>query len=167
MSCLSVLLTCSDPEFKTLELFTQEAYGALPETDTGNTPYTMAFVTSLMHPFHEGPAKKDRHLSSMPAFPSLISGIAPEECDILTRHLFPPQERSELNYNRFIVMDELAEKTKTVLLACNCEIDGKLQLLRSDFGNALLTILAPENTILTMDQLASEAAKMGDGISRL
>lgn len=127
----------------------------------------MAFVTSLKHPFHEGLAKKDCRSSSVPALPSLLSGASPEECDILTRHLFPPQERSELNYNRFIVMDELTEKTKTVLLACNGEIDGKLQLLRSDFGNALLAILAPENTILTMDLMASEAAKRGDGVSRL
>lgn len=152
---------------KTLESFTQEAYGALLETDPGIAPYTMAFVTSLKHPFHEGPASKDRHLSSMPALPSLLSGASPEECDILTRHFFPPQDRSELNYNRFIIMDELVEKAKTVLLACNCEFDGKLQLLRSDFGNALLAIMAPENTILTMDQIASEAVKRGDGVSRL
>lgn len=127
----------------------------------------MAFVTSVKHPFHEGPAKKNRHLSSMAALPSLLSGASAEECDILTRRLFPPQDRSELNYNRFIIMDELTEKTNTVLLACNCEIDGKLQLLRSDFGNALLAVLAPENTILTMDQMASEAAKTSDGVSRL
>lgn len=127
----------------------------------------MALVTSLKHPFYEGPAKKDRHLSSMPALPSLLSGASPEECDILTRHLFAPQDRSELNYNRFIIMDELVEKTRTVLLACNCEIDGKLQLLRSDFGIALLAILAPENTILTMDQTASEAARTGGGVTRL
>lgn len=72
---------------------------------------------------------------------------------------------SELNYNRFIVMDKLTEETQCVLIACNNELD-QLQLLRSDFKNALLAILAPENTILTMNEQASEAASRGDGVAR-
>lgn len=154
---------------KTLHCFTQEAYQALPEIDPGTAPYTMAFVTSLEHPFHEGPARKEQQqpaAAAVPALPSLLLGATPEECDILTRHLFAPQDRSELNYNRFIIMDDLTEETKTVLLASNCEVGGKLLLLRSDFTNALMLVLAPENTILTMDLTASEIAKKGDGVCR-
>lgn len=124
----------------------------------------MAFVTSLQHPFHSGPATKEP-LISVPVLPSILLGTTPEECDVLTRHLFPPQDKSELNYNRFIVMDKLSEETQTVILACNNEFN-QLQLLRSDFRNALLAILAPENTILTMNEQASEAASAGDGVSR-
>lgn len=62
-------------------------------------------------------------------------------------------------------MDKLTEETQTVILACNNEFN-QLQLLRSGFKNALLAILAPENTILTMNEQASEAASAGDGVSR-
>lgn len=149
---------------KTLNTFTQEAYSTLPETDPTIAPYTMAFVTLLQHPFHSGPATKDQ-LKSVPKLPSILLGASPQECDVLTRHLFPPQDMSELNYNRFIVMDKLTEEAQTVLLACNNELN-QLQLLRSDFKNALLAILAPENTILTMNEQASEAASRGDGVAR-
>lgn len=124
----------------------------------------MAFVTSLQDPFHSGPATKEP-LKSVPKLPSILLGASPQECDVLTRHLFPPQDMSELNYNRFIVMDKLTEETQCVLIACNNELD-QLQLLRSDFKNALLAILAPENTILTMNEQASEAASRGDGVAR-
>lgn len=147
-----------------LNTFVQEAYSTLAETDPTIAPYTMAFVTSLQHPFHGGPATKGP-LTSVPTLPSILLGATPQECDILTRHLFPPQDKSELNYNRFIVIDKLTEETKTILLACNNEFN-QLQLLRSDFKNALLAILAPENTILTMNEQASEAALTGDGVGR-
>lgn len=124
----------------------------------------MAFVTSLQHPFHTGPATKDP-LESVPTLPSILLGVSPQECDVLPCHLFPPQDMSELNYNRFIVMDKLTEEAQTVLLACNSELN-QLQLLRSDFKDALLAILAPENTILTMNGQASEAASRGDGVAR-
>jgi len=149
---------------KTLNTFTEEAYSTLPETDPTIAPYTMAFVTSLQHPFHSGPATKDP-LTNVPALPSILLGATPQECDVLTRHLFPPQDKSELNYNRFIVLDKLTEETQTVLLACNNEF-SQLQLLRSDFKDTLLAILAPENTILTMNEQASEAASRGDGVGR-
>jgi hypothetical protein len=125
----------------------------------------VAFVTSLDRPFHTGPAEPP--LLEAPKLPSLLQGATPAECDTLVRHYFSPQDDSQLNYNRFIVMDELTEQTKTVLLACNCEFGGtELQLLRCDFQGALITVLAPESTILTMDTLASQAAMANDGVSR-
>lgn len=126
----------------------------------------MALITSLEYPFHNGPARETPPLLSRPVLPTLLLGASPQECDILTRHLFPPVGKSDLHYNRFMVMDERTEKTETVLLACNCEFGGELQLLRCDFEGALLVLLSPESTILTMDSLASEAAEESDGVYR-
>ncbi|KAK7701874.1 hypothetical protein SLS64_010008 [Diaporthe eres] len=114
----------------------------------------------IQHSYAEGP-----YIPGTATLPSILLGASPEECDVLTRHLFLPQDMSELNYNRFIVMDRLTEEARTVLLACNNELN-QLHLLRSDFKNALLAILAPENTILTMNEQASEAASRGDGVAR-
>jgi hypothetical protein len=152
--------------YQTINTFAQETYNQRPEVDPSIAQPTIAFVTSLDHPFHSGSVKPP--LATIPSNPSILQGATPMEIDILTRHFFPPQERSQLNYNHFIIMDELTEQTKTVLLVCNCEFEGtELQLLRSDFPSALITVLAPDNTILTMNTLASEAAVANDGVHRL
>ena len=75
-----------------------------------------------------------------------------------------PAEGSELNYNRFIVLDELSEKDKTVIVAANNELDGHLLLSRCDFKGALISLLAPEETSLTMDAMCHEAVTEGPGI---
>lgn len=81
--------------------------------------------------------------------------------------MFAPQDKSELNYNRYIIMDELSKQTKTVLLACNCEFEGtELQLVRCEFGEALNAVTAPENTSLTMNAMGTEAATGRDGVRR-
>lgn len=62
-------------------------------------------------------------------------------------------------------MDELTERTKTVILASNCEFEGaELQLVRCLFAGAIVTLLAPIETILTMDLEGSEAAKKSNGV---
>lgn len=64
-------------------------------------------------------------------------------------------------------MDELTESTRTVLMAVNCEFEGpELTLVRSNYADALITVTAPENTSLTIDLVASEAARWGDGVTR-
>lgn len=160
--------------FKTINAFTKESWDAQPDFDLPGKAYTMAFVTSLTHPFHNGPAfhqgpenPRPLFLTAKPAIPEILLGATAQECDILTRHYFPPAKVSELECNYFIIMDELTEQTKTVLLACNNEFEGELQLLRSDFQNSLLALLAPESTALTMDEQANDAAKNGPGVSRL
>lgn len=123
-----------------------------------------------MHPFHPGSAHP--LLQTTPPILPLLHGASPVECDILARHLFAPQRHSELDYNRFVIMDELTEETKTVLLASNCEFEGtterrlELQLVRCTFAGVLITLLAPRETILTMDLQASAAATKSDGVDR-
>lgn len=124
----------------------------------------MALVTYLDHPFHSGSVNPP--LASVQPPPSPLKGASPSECDIILRHLFAPQEESELNYNYFIIMDELTEQTETVLLAINREYGGELQLLRSGFGSALNALLAPMDTILTMETMATEAAVRKLGVNR-
>lgn len=64
-------------------------------------------------------------------------------------------------------MDALTEETRTVLLACNCEFQGReLQVLRSNFICALTSLLAPDETILTMESISLDAVSQGDGVLR-
>lgn len=159
---------------KTMNAFTKSSWDAQPDFDLPGKAYTMAFVTSLEHPFHSGPAFHQGpenpgplFLTAKPVLPDILLGATAQECDILTRHYFLPAKISELECHYFIIMDELTEQTKTVLLACNNEFDGELQLLRSNFTESLLTLLAPESTALTMHEQANDAAKNGQGVSRL
>lgn len=161
------------PTSKTMNAFTKASWDAQPDFDLLGKAYTMAFVTSLEHPFHNGPAFNQGpenpgplFLTTKPALPNILLGATAKECDNLTRHFFPPATVSELECNYFIIMDELTEQTKTVLLACNNEFDGELQFLRSDFAESLLALLAPESTALTMDEQANDAAKNGQGVCR-
>lgn len=77
----------------------------------------------------------------------------------------PPQDKSELNYKRFVIMDELSKQTKTVFLACNCEFEGtEFQLVRCEFGEAISAVTAPENKSVTMNAMSIEAASGRDGV---
>ncbi|CAN8097502.1 unnamed protein product [Discula destructiva] len=160
---ISVFRT-ADISLDTLNALCREAYDERPEADPSIAQPQFAFVTSLDRPFHSGPVNLP--LESVPALPSLLDGASPSECDHIVRHLFAPQGTSELNYNYFVIVDELTEGTKTVLLANNREGDGALQLLRSDFRSALNALLAPMSTILTQETMASEAAVQSLGVNR-
>lgn len=124
----------------------------------------MAFVTSIdKAPFHSGKAEKQ--LDSVPHVPSVLIGASAIECDAIVRSRFPVNgDDSEMNYNLFVVLDELTEKDKTVLVAANNELDGQLLLGRTDFKSALTVLVAPSDTSLTVDGQINSATTEGSGI---
>jgi len=122
----------------------------------------VAFVTSIdAAPFHGG--KAITPLNSAPQVPHALIGASAIECDAIVRSRFPAEE-SELDYNHFIVLDEISERDNSVILAANNEVEGMLLLTRCDFKGALLSLLAPEETSLTMDAMCHEAVTEGFGI---
>ncbi|KAI1082928.1 hypothetical protein F5B20DRAFT_489790 [Whalleya microplaca] len=150
----------ADISLETLATFLEQTY----DQDWGDEEIAdprIAFVTSLSPPFHGGPATGP--LEEKPPLPDALLGLTADDCDAITRSCFP-SENPELNYNRFIIMGDYTEADKTVILASNNEFDGTLQLSRCDFKGALISLLAPDETGLTMDQMASEAVLEGPGI---
>ncbi|KFG86523.1 hypothetical protein MANI_013667 [Metarhizium anisopliae] len=155
------------PIFQTAEISLETLNQFLKETydqDWGDEEIagpSMAFVTSISEaPFHSG--KADTHLDSAPEVPSVLFGASAVECDAIVRSRFPGG--SEMNYNLFIVLDELTEKEKTVLVAANNELDGQLLLGRTDFKSALTVLVAPSDTSLTVDSQVNSAVTEGSGI---
>ncbi|KAK2616744.1 hypothetical protein QQS21_000356 [Conoideocrella luteorostrata] len=156
------------PIFQTAEVNLKTINKLLEETydqDWGDEEIagpSMAFVTSIdAPPFHSG--KEGARLDSAPKTPAALLGASAVECDAIARSRFST-EGSELNYNMFIVLDDLTEKSETVLVAANNELDGQLVLTRSDFKSALTVLVAPQDTRLTVDGQCNDAVTAGPGI---
>ncbi|KAK2591574.1 hypothetical protein QQS21_010744 [Conoideocrella luteorostrata] len=148
---------------ETLNQFLEEAYSQDWGDEEKARP-ALAFVTSIgAAPFHQG--KAGTHLDSLPPVPQTLFGASAIECDVITRSRFPASG-SDMNYNTFIVMDELSESSKTVIIAASNEQDGQLLLARSDFNMALLTMVAPLDTSLTIDSQCNGVMVEGAGIIR-
>ncbi|KAI0006245.1 hypothetical protein F4779DRAFT_597138 [Xylariaceae sp. FL0662B] len=126
----------------------------------------VSFITSLSPPYGQGPAEAP--LKSVPEVPAALLHASPDDCDAIARSCFPASDGGipELNYQRFIIMDELTEREKTVIIATNNEIDGRLLLTRCDFKGAVISLIAPGATGLAMDQQIHGAADRGDGVVR-
>ncbi|PHH59539.1 hypothetical protein CDD81_2901 [Ophiocordyceps australis] len=151
-----------------INLFLKETYdqdwGQDDPEDEEHAILGVAFVTSTHKaPFHAG--KATAPLTSAPQTPSILLGASPFECDAIVRSRFPA-EGSEMNYNRFIIMDEYTEETKTVIVAANNEVDGQLLLSRCDWKGALISLVAMEDTGLTMERQCNEAVTLDAGIIR-
>ncbi|KAK9778467.1 hypothetical protein SCAR479_04489 [Seiridium cardinale] len=145
---------------KTLNEFLKSAYDQDWGDDSTSDP-RVSFITALEPPYGDGPAAAP--LKTTPDCPDILLGARPSEYDAVVRSAFAAK-KPDLNYNRFIVMDELTETEKTVILATNAEREGELVIARSDFGGALISLLSLENTSLTLEQMAHEGAMKGDPV---
>lgn len=152
----------------TINLFLKETYdqdwgeGDEDEGEEKRAVPGVAFVSSIEEaPYHAG--KATAPLESAPQVPSTLLGASAVECDVIARSRFPA-EGSEMNYNRFIVIDEYTEKDKTVIIAGNNEANGQLLMSRCDFKGALISLVSMEETGLTLEHQCNEAVQEGPGI---
>ncbi|PHH73867.1 hypothetical protein CDD82_5234 [Ophiocordyceps australis] len=153
-------------DLDTINLFLKETYdqdwGQDDSEEEEHAILGVAFVTSTdKAPFHRG--KTTAPLNSAPQTPPILLGASPLECDAIVRSRFPA-EGSEMNYNRFIIMDEYTEETRTVIVAANNEVDHQLLLSRCDWKGALISLVAMEDTGLTMERLCNEAVSLDTGV---
>ncbi|KAI0172570.1 hypothetical protein GGR52DRAFT_413875 [Hypoxylon sp. FL1284] len=127
----------------------------------------VSFIISLSPPYCQAPA--EHPLNSVPETPKALMHASPEDCDAIARCCFPAPDGGipELNYQRFIVMDELTEEEKTVIVATNNENGGQLLMARCDFTGALAALVAPGETGLSMDHQIHDAADNGNGVIRI
>ncbi|ETS81733.1 hypothetical protein PFICI_06735 [Pestalotiopsis fici W106-1] len=104
-----------------------------------------SIITAVEPPYSDGPAEPP--LKTVPYLPKQFLGTRPHEFDAIVRSVFscPSNENPEFNYNRYIVMDEMTEKDKTVLIIANDETEG-LVVSRSDFKGALLILISSKVT---------------------
>ncbi|KAI1848698.1 hypothetical protein JX265_005675 [Neoarthrinium moseri] len=125
----------------------------------------VAFITKLSPPFTDGLA--DPPLTVAPDLPESFNGAKPCECDAVVRSCFMDESLSpKLDRHRFIIMDEFTEAEETVIMALNFERNGQLILVRSDFKDAFLTLMAPGTTGAGMEIFADSASRSPLGVLR-
>ncbi|KAI1865367.1 uncharacterized protein JN550_008415 [Neoarthrinium moseri] len=147
---------------QTLNKFLERAYDH--EWSSAIDP-RVAFITKLTPPFTDGLA--DPPLASAPGFAEDLCGAKPSDCDAIVRSCFMDNTLSpKLDRHRFIIMDEFTETDETVIMALNFERNGQLILVRSDFENGFLTLMAPGQTGSSMDSFADEASISPLGVWR-
>ncbi|KAH9908392.1 hypothetical protein F4778DRAFT_717079 [Xylariomycetidae sp. FL2044] len=164
----------ADIDAQVLDEFVQAAY----KQDWGPPEVPdprVAFITSLEPPYFQGPAEPGTVRKSAPELPREFLSLGPGDCDAIARSRFPTDDdsgnsssspRPELNYQRFIVMDEFTATRKTVIIAMNSELGGRLLLGRCDFAGAVICLVAPGATGLSMDMQVNTVMERGDGIIR-
>lgn len=63
-------------------------------------------------------------------------------------------------------MDSITERDRTVIIASNAENDGELVLARCEYKQAILCLVAPGSTGLTLDREVDGAMQGEDGVIR-
>jgi hypothetical protein len=112
--------------------------------------------------FASGPA--DPPLEALPALPKELLHASPEACMAFARSHFPA-DTGLLEWDKFMIVDELTETQKTVMIGANDGYRG-LVLQRHPFDFSLRVFTWIENTARTIDEEADRASRTDSGVNR-
>lgn len=155
----------ADISTETLNKFITEVYDY--EHDDDENP-CVAFVTrhDKKSFTQEGACKVGTVLDQAPRLSEALKHATPEECRQLIRRRMYAQWEMDTDY--FIIMDHITETQKTVIVASQSEIqnEGELNLIRCEFREVMVILMAVYATGLCFEAMADSAAQERDGISR-
>lgn len=159
----------ADISLETLNQFLEEVYDyERDDDDDANAGPCVAFITRHdRKPFTQaGLSKAGQVLDHVPPLSEILKHATPEECGELLKRCMYRQKDLELDF--FIIMDQLTETEKTVIVACQYEMenDGELILKRCAFNQVMATLMAVANTGLSFELSADTAARERDGVDR-